>query len=56
MKPGVEVQLGPDDREWQEATIGSGNNPQKQCVARSDVLLSAAGVGTMAIRRQTGGR
>jgi hypothetical protein len=30
MKKGVEVRLGPVDREWLEAVIGSGNSPQKQ--------------------------
>jgi len=29
MRKGVEVRLGPDDRERLEAVIGSGNSPQK---------------------------
>src|SRR5260370_27069675 len=54
MRRGVEVRLGPDDRERLEAVIGSGNSPQKHVWRARIVLLSAAGVGTMAIQRQTG--
>src|SRR4029077_13716663 len=53
MMKGVEVRLGPGDRERLEGVIGSGNSPQKHVWARI-VLLSADGVGTMAIQRQTG--
>jgi transposase len=54
MRKGVEVRLGPGDRERLEAVIGSGNSPQKHVWRARIVLLSAAGVGTMAIQRQTG--
>src|ERR1700674_2406406 len=54
MRAGVEVRLGPGDRERLEAVIGSGNSPQKHVWRARIVLLSAAGVGTMAIQRQTG--
>src|SRR5829696_3368993 len=54
MKKGVEVRLGPGDRERLEAVIGSGNSPQKHVWRARIVLLSAAGVGTMTIQRQTG--
>jgi hypothetical protein len=55
MRKGVEVRLGPGDRERLEAVIGSGNSPQKHVWRARIVLLSAEGVGTMAIQRQTGG-
>src|SRR5258708_21225285 len=54
MRKGVEVRLGPGDRERLEAVIGSGNSPQKHVWRVRIVLLSADGVGTMAIQRQTG--
>ena len=54
MRKGVEVRLGPGDRERLEAVIGSGNSPQKHVWRARIVLLSAAGVGTMGIQRQTG--
>ena len=54
MRIGVEVRLGPGDRERLEAVIGSGNSPQKHVWRARIVLLSAEGVGTMAIQRQTG--
>src|ERR1700681_2091564 len=54
MRKGIEVQLGPGDRERLEAVIGSGNSPQKHGWRARIVLLSADGVGTMAIQRQTG--
>src|SRR6202048_397225 len=53
MRKGVEVRLGPGDRERLEAVIGSGNSPQKHVWRARIVLLSAEGVGTMAIQRQT---
>jgi hypothetical protein len=53
MKKGIEVRLGPGDRERLEAVIGSGNSPRKHVWRAQIVLLSAAGVGTMAIQRQT---
>ena len=54
MRKGVEVRLGPGDRERLEAVIGSGNSPPKHVWRARIVLLSADGVGTMAIQRQTG--
>src|SRR5271163_3526769 len=54
MRKGIEVRLGPGDRERLEAVIGSGNSPQKHVWRARIVLLSADGVGTMAMQRQTG--
>src|SRR3984957_17136537 len=54
MRKGIEVRLGPGDRDLLEAVIGSGNSPQKHVWRARIVLLSADGVGTMAIQRQTG--
>src|SRR3984957_20897742 len=54
MRAGVEVRLGAGDRERLEAVIGSGNSQQKHVWRAQIVLLSAEGVGTMAIQRQTG--
>src|ERR1700682_3033658 len=54
MRKGIEVRLGPGDRERLEGVIGSGNSPQKHVWRARIVLLSADGLGTMAIQRQTG--
>jgi transposase len=54
MRTGVEVRLGPGDRARLKAVVGSGNSPQKHVWRARIVLLSAAGVGTMEIQRQTG--
>src|ERR1700746_488840 len=54
MRKGIVVRLGPGDRERLEAVIGSGNSPQKHVWRARIVQLSAAGIGTMAIQRQTG--
>src|ERR1700681_4436842 len=54
MRKGIEVRLGPGERERLEAVIGSGNSPQKHVWRARIVLLSANGVGTMAVQRQTG--
>src|SRR6266568_4006259 len=54
MRKGISVRLGPGDRERLEAVIGSGNSPQKHVWRAQIVLLSAEGVGTMAIQRETG--
>ena len=56
MRKGIEVRLGPGDRERLEAVIGSGNSPQKHGWRARIVLLSADGFGAMAIQRQTGKR
>jgi transposase len=54
MKTGVDVQLGVGDRERLDGVIGSGNSLQKHVWWARIVLLSAAGIGTMEIQRQTG--
>src|SRR5437899_8399436 len=54
MRRGIEVRLGPGDRERLEAVIGSGNSPQKHVWRARMVRLSADEVGTTAIQRQTG--
>src|SRR5215468_572967 len=54
MRKGIEVRFGPDDRDRLEGIIGSGNSSQKHVWRARIVLLSADGVGTMAIQRQTG--
>src|SRR6202163_5147991 len=54
MRKGIEVGLGPGERERLEAVIGSGNSPQKHVWRARIVLLSADGFGTMAIQRHTG--
>jgi hypothetical protein len=54
MRQGVEVRLGPGDRERLEAIVGSRNSRQKHVWRARIVLLSAAGIGTRAIQRQTG--
>ena len=54
MRKGIEVRLGPGDRERLETIIGSGNSPQKHVWRSRIVMLSADGIGTMAIQRQTG--
>jgi hypothetical protein len=53
MRKGIEVRLGPGDREQLGGVIGSGNSPQKHVWRARIVLLSTAGIGTMAIQRQT---
>src|SRR5215217_3315398 len=54
MRTGVEVRLGPRDRELLEAIIASRNSPQKHVWRSRIVLLSADGIGTMEIQRRTG--
>jgi transposase len=54
MRTGIEVRLGPGDRERLEAVIASGNSAQKHVWRARIVLLSAEGVGTMEIQRRTG--
>src|ERR1051325_9357425 len=53
VREGVEVRLGPGDRKRLEAVIGSRNSRQKHVWRARIVLLSAAGVRTMAIQGQT---
>jgi hypothetical protein len=40
MKKGIEVRLGPGDRERLEAVVGSGNSPQKHVWRARIVLLT----------------
>jgi transposase len=54
MRKGIEVRLTPGDRQRLEAVVGSGNSPQKHVWRARIVLLSADGIGTMAIQRRTG--
>ena len=54
MRNGVEIRLGPATGNGLLAVIGSGNSPQKHVWRARIVLLTAGGVGTMAIQRQTG--
>jgi transposase len=54
MRAGVEVRLGPGDRDRLEAVSKSGSSPQKHVWRAHIALLSADGVGTMRIRRRTG--
>src|SRR4026207_758392 len=46
MRKGVEVRLGPGDRERLEGIVGSGNSPQKHGWRARVVLLRAGGGGT----------
>src|SRR5579863_978627 len=54
MRTGVEVRLGPGDRERLEAVVASGNSPQEHVWRARIVLLSAEGAGTMEIKRRSG--
>ena len=54
MRKGIEVRLGPGHRERLEAIVGRGSSSQKHVWRARIVLLSAAGIGTMAIQRRTG--
>jgi hypothetical protein len=54
MKKGIEVPLGPGARDQLEALIGEAESQQKHVWRARVVLLSAYGVRTMTIPRQTG--
>ena len=54
MSNDIEVLIGPGEREPLEAVISLGNSPQTHVWRARIVLLSAEGVGTMAIQRRTG--
>src|SRR5437588_11722812 len=54
MRKGIEVRLGPGHRERLEAIVARGSSSQKHVWRARIVLLSAAGIGTMAIQRRTG--
>ena len=54
MRPGIFITLKPADRRRLEAIVADRNTPQKQVWRAEIVLLSADGVGTVEIMRQTG--
>src|ERR1700736_3773038 len=49
MRKGIEVRLGPGDRERLEAVIGSGNSPQKHVWGGRIFVLGAAPPGKAAV-------
>jgi hypothetical protein len=53
MRNGISIDVTPTDRGRLQSIAGDRNNPQKQCGGRI-VLLSADGLGTMAIMRAVG--
>ena len=54
MRPGISIALSPADRRRLKALVGDRNASQKHVWRAEIVLLSAAGVGTNEIMRQTG--
>src|ERR1043166_8578373 len=54
MRKGIEIRVGRGDRGRLEGRSRSGDSPQKHVWRARIVLLSADGVGTMTIQRQTG--
>lgn len=54
MRPGITITLSSDDRSRLAALVGNRNAPQKHVWRARIVLLSADGVGTNEIMRQTG--
>lgn len=54
MRKGVTVQLAPEDRARLEGIVADRNTPQKHVWRAQIVLLSADGIGTLAIMRRTG--
>src|SRR5258708_35367461 len=54
MRKGVEIRLGPGDRERLTAVIGSGNSPQKHVWRGRSVLLRAEGGGARGVQRLDG--
>src|SRR5512134_2196582 len=54
MRPGVSIRLTDVDRERLDAIVRDRNSSQKQVWRSRIVLLSAAGLGTNAIMRETG--
>src|SRR3979490_2887355 len=54
MRKGIEVRLGPGDRERLEAVIGSGNSPQKHVWRGGVFLLRGGGGGAMAAQQEAG--
>jgi transposase len=54
MRPGVSIKVADADRERLDAILGNRNSPQKHVWRARIVLLTAAGLGTHAIMRETG--
>ena len=54
MREGITVEVSAADRAQLEAIVDDRNSPQKHVWRARIVLLSADGIGTMAIQRQTG--
>ena len=54
MRKGITIEVSIGDRARLEAVVADRNSPQKHVWRARIVLLSADGVGTMAIQRQTG--
>jgi hypothetical protein len=54
MSAGVEVRLGPGDRERLDAAVASRNNPQQREWRPRIVLVGADGVETREMRRLSG--
>src|SRR5918995_825816 len=54
MRTGIEVEVGTDDRARLEAIVADRNRRQKHVERARIVLLTADGVGTLAIMRQVG--
>jgi len=54
MRTGITIEVSPEDRRRLEAIVRDRNAPQKHVWRARIVLLSAAGVGTNAIMRETG--
>jgi hypothetical protein len=54
MREGVEVRLGPGDRERLEAMVSDRKSPQHHVWRARIVLMTAGGAGTMPIRATTG--
>src|SRR5512146_2016816 len=54
MRPGISIALTDADRERLDAIVRNRNSPQKHVWRARIVLLTAAGLGTNAIMRETG--
>ena len=54
MRKGIEIEVAADDRARLEAIVADRNRRQKHVERARIVLLSAAGVGTVAIMRRVG--
>src|SRR5512147_418976 len=54
MRPGISISLTDADRERLDAIVRDRNSPQKHVWRARIVLLTAAGLGTNAVMRETG--